>query len=288
MKTSPKKIAFWLSLAVSLLVLTIIIISAVARDDTPEQDDEESTYVPETIEYDDELSAPIYEGMPEGVSYRRITARTVTDVETASRVVINYPLFDGFGGDETDQAINELISYHNSEMKRQYGNGMDKMLGRYIKVVYEVSDFYITYIDSDFISIMYEGVFAVSSEKNHIDMGNSYFKYSINIDVKNKRMITSDDIISNFNTLKLTFQKGAMDLEWGVEGLRDSISYYEMFSQYTDTYDIYPMLYFTREKLMMIISLTPDLGGNAVFSYNIKDSEGFIDHSIPAMQKYYS
>ncbi len=288
MKLTPKKIAFLLSLAVFLIILTVIIISALTRNKEPSQEGVESTYVPETIQYEDVLSEPIYEGMPDGVYYRRNTERTVTDTETASRIVTNYPIFGGFSGVDTDEKINELIVYHNVEMQRHFGNGMEKMLGRYIKVVYEVSDFYITYIDSDFISIMYEGVFAVSSEKDHIDMGNSYFKYSLNIDVKNKTMITSDQLINNFNSMKLTFQKGDMKMELGLDGLHDNITYYEMFNQYSDTYNIYPMMYFTKEKVMIIISLTPDLGGNAVFSYNIKDSKGFLDHTVEPMQKYYS
>ena len=288
MKLNPKKIAFLLSLAVFLIMLTVIIVVSVMRREKPIQDPIESTYVPETIQYEDELSEPIYEGMPDGVYYRRNTTKTVTDVETASRIVMNYPIFGGFQGEGTDAEINELIVYHNTEMQRQFGNGMDKMLGRYIKVVYEVSDFYITYIDSDFISIMYEGVFAVSSENDHIDLGNSYFRYSLNLDVKNRKLITSDELITNFNSLKLTFQKGDMEMEHGLEGLCDNISYYEMFHEYSDTYNIYPMLYFTKDKVMIIISLTPDLGGNAVFSYNIKDSTGFLDHGLISMQKYYS
>ena len=288
MKLTPKKIAFLLSLGVFLVMIALIIVSAVMRKDQPTDEPAESTYVPETMQYDDVLSAPIYEGMPDGVYYKRNTTKLVTDVETASRIVMTYPIFGGFQGEGADDEINELITYHNSEMQRQFGNGMDKMLGRYIMVVYEVSDFYITYIDSDFISIMYDGVFAVSSEKDHIDLGNSYFKYSLNIDVKNRKMITSDELVTNFSTMKLTFQKGAMTMEYGLEGLHDNISYYEMFGQYTDTYGIYPMMYFTKDKVMLIISLTPDLGGNAVYSYNIKDSAGFLDHSIVSMQKYYS
>ena len=47
-------------------------------------------------------------------------------------------------------------------------------------------------------------------------------------------------------------------------------------SQFSSMYRIYPSFYFSSEKMMMIIPLTNDLGGNAVFSCSIDDSRAFL------------
>jgi hypothetical protein len=263
----------------------VIIVSVLKGDNGDNAPlDEDSTYIPETMIYDDVISEPIYDGMPDGVSYRKVSTRTVTDVKTASRLVMNYPVFSGFPGDGADAEINSLIVYHNDLMKKDFGNGMDKMLGHNIKVIYEINDFVITYIDSDFMSIVYDGVFSTFSEYDHIDTGNYYFKYSINADIKNRKAISGEEIISNFSLIKSHLIAGDMNIEHAIDGLLEYFTYYEMTKQYSDVYKVYPMLYFTKDKINLIISLTPDLGGHAVFSYNVQESREFINFDLQCLR----
>ena len=285
MSFTSKKTVFFISAIVFLVLVTIVIVAG-KRNSNTDVNDEESYYVPETIIFDDEISEPVYEGMPEGISYRRVGTKITTDTKTGSRLAMTYPVFSGFG--DADNDINELIQYYNETMKRIHGSGMEKMLGRNIEVVYEVNDFMISYIDSELISIVYNGMFSSFAENDHIDTGNYYFKYSLNIDVKNKKVITSDEIISNYLLMKSRIMAGEMKTEYLIDDYFEYFTYYDMLVQYGDAYKNYPMLYFTKERLNIIIALTPDVGGHAVFSYNLQDSKEFIDGNIEPLRGLFS
>ena len=282
MKITSKAFIFLITATIFSLVVFVVVFSSRTNKNVDENNDYETGYIPETILFDDVISDPVYEGMPDGVSYRCISTRKTTDTKTGSRLVMNYPVFSGFG--EADETINEIIVYHNEEMKKIHGNGMEKMLGWNIKVIYEIRSFFISYIDNDLLSIVYDGVFSSFSENDHIDTGNYYFKYSVNIDLKNKKILTSDELISNYLLMKSNLVAGNMKVEYAIEDLFKYSTYYEMLIQYGDTYKNYPMLYFTKDKVNIIISLTPDLGGHAVFSYNINDSMEFINSDLASLQ----
>lgn len=286
MSFTSKKMLFLLSAAIFAVIVTAVILAGQNGETNQDQEDDETYYIPETILFDDEISEPVYDGMPDGISYRKVSTRITTDTKTGSRLVMNYPVFSGFG--ESDEDINSLILYHNETMKKIHGNGMEKMLGWNVKVIYEVNDFLISYIDTNLISIVYNGVFSSFSENDHIDTGNYYFKYSLNIDVQNKKIITSDDMISNYLLMKSHLIAGDMNAEYLMEDYFEYFTYYDMLVQYGDAYKNYPMLYFSDEKLNIIISLTPDAGGHAVFSYNLQDSREFIDGNLEPLRGLFS
>ncbi len=278
--------------AIVFAVLIIVVLAVAMNYNTADSqgvgDSTEDQYVPESIVYDDVISEPIYDGMPDGVFYKEVSTRTVLDTASGSRIVLIYPIFGGYEGLNTDDDINLIVTEYNRDAQRQFGEGMYKMIERGVKVVYEITDFNITYADADFISILYEGFFGVYDENDHIDTGNKNFSYSLNIDVKNREIITSDKLIRDFGTLKSIFLDGEMQLASGMEGLLDNSDYDDMIYQYNEQYKVYPMLCFSKDTLMLIISLTSDLGGNAVFSYGINDSRLFLDDGIPAMQNLFS
>ncbi len=285
MKLSSKHVVFIASLLIFALLTVIIVVSGNRAKDPKQEFADQPAYVPETIIFDDEISGPFSDNMPDGVSYNKISKRITTDLKTGSRLVMTYPVFSGYG--DSDASINELVEHHNQEMKRIYGNGMEKMLGWNIKVIYEVNDFEITYADRDLISILFSGVFSSFSENDHIDTGNYYFKYSLNIDVKNVSILSSDQLISDYLSLKSHLVAGDLDIEYAMDGLFKFYTYYDMLLQYGDAYNNYPMLYFTKDKVNVIISLTPDLGGHALFSYNIQNSRDFIDSSLHPLSGLY-
>ncbi len=291
MKLSKKHIAFIGALFVFCLLMIFIL--PVFLDKTPNKPDQfdeitEIDYTPETIIYEDTVSDPITDNMPGGTSYRCINTRTVLDTKTASRVSLCYPEFLGFGDDSVDDQLNALVKTYNEQMQRYYGQGLYKMINYGIKVVYELESFTVTYADESFISIVFFGVFSTISENDPIDTGSQTFAYSLNIDVKNSAVITSEQILSDFGALKNTFFEGKMHLENGQSGLLDNTTYYDMFYQYSDIYKIYPMFYFSKDKLMMIITLTSDLGGRAVFSNNLSESKDFISFDANALKGLFS
>ena len=292
MKISNKTLVFLCSLALFLAVISsFALVNFITKDDEPsytETQESVQTYVPETIEYEDLVSDPITDDMPDGISYRRVEEKTILDTKTASRLALVYPIFDMFGDKGLTDAINQIIADGMSEKQREFGQGMFKMLGTGTKVMYEINDFDITYIDQSFISILFNGFFVSYSETDTIDTGDYYFRYSLNIDLAEQSLITDRMLVSDFLLLKTQFTSGNMSCEYGIEGLLDYASYTDLFSQYSSLYHIYPSFYFTNEKLMMIISLTNDLGGNAVFSCSINDSRAFLNTDLAALQGIYS
>ena len=290
MKKSTKLLAFTIALALFLVLLVCILIVPRLKDANNQYYDPYDTlesYIPETKVYDDTESAPITEGMPEGVSYKTITKKTILDTKTASRLVLNFPLFSGFG-DVIDAAVNSIISENIDLSIRNYGQGMYKMLGTGAKIIFEITNYEITYIDNKFISMVFSGYFVSYSEFSHIDLGESDFRYSVNIDVQEKQQIADSMILSDFLSLKTYFIQGKMNFEHGMEGLLNNANYTDLFSQYSSLYKIYPSFYFTKEKMMMIISLTSDMGGNAVFSCSINDSKAFMNVYHYSMSDLYS
>ena len=78
-----------------------------------------------------------------------------------------------------------------------------------------------------------------------------------------------------------------MKLE-GDSDLSIGITYAEMFSQYSNQYKIYPDVYFTEDNIMIIISLTPDIAGCAVYSYSINDAKQFLKNDLLAIKDLFS
>ena len=95
-------------------------------------------------------------------------------------------------------------------------------------------------------------------------------------------------MITNYLLMKSHLIAGDMKAEYLMEDYFKYSTYYDMLLQYGDEYKNYPMIYFSDEKLNIIISLTPDVGGHAVFSYNLKDSKEFIDSSLQPLCGLYS
>lgn len=263
----------------ALIIVLIFVVPYLRSDEEPYIEDlyTEQFYTPESIVYEDTVSEPVTDGMPEGISYKVIRSNTILDTKNASRLSQIYPFFEGVGTLEHTQSLNALISDVLSDKQRIYGQGMFKILGTGAKIIYDISNFEITYIDESFLSIVFDGVFVCYQENDNIDTGDMNFRFSVNIDLKENRYIADEELLVDFLELKNLFISGKMKLEYGQGDLLSNTSYIEMFSQFSSMYRIYPSFYFSSEKMMMIIPLTNDLGGNAVFSCSIDDSRAFLN-----------
>ncbi len=284
--------AFLISLAVFLFAL-ILIVSVSLRKKAGDSEDvsystESSVGILDTIVYDDVISEPIYDNMPDGVYYKKITKRTVLNTENGSRIVYNYPSFEGFEGLNTDNDINSLIVSYIKKKQKSSAEGFYKLIESGAKAVYEISDFEITYADFSLISIVFDGYYDINDENSHIDTGASSVKYSLNIDIANMKILTSEQLISSFTSLKSRFVGGDMLFESGAEELLDIASLDDLFFQYKAEYEIYPDIYFTEDNVKIIILLTSDLGGDAVFSDNINEAREYIYADMPALSSLFS
>ncbi len=295
MKRYSKEIGFILSAVVFCVICAVIIVISLKNDEKPSTTVDSYDYVyndvteivPETKVYDDIISDPIVEGMPNGISYRQVTSRIIINTENASRVVFNYPTFSGISTQE-DDSLNYLIKYQLEKMCRNTGEGMYKLASRGAKVVYEVTDFYIGYFDGSFFSIMFEGYYSVDSVDEHIDTGAHNFKYSMNIDLRKMELVSSEQLLSDYYLLRKRLTEGKLSLRFGEKDLLLNTNFGDMLSQYSDKYQIYPDLFFDSDSVNIIISLTADLGGSAVFSDKKAEAKVYINTYLAALSDYYT
>jgi len=289
MKTYSKEKVFIAVAVAFILVCLIVLAVAVSQRDRSEgdtssdvfTDDLEITF--ETIVYDDVISEPIYEGMPEGVFYKSVTTRTVLNTDNGSVLAYKYPVFAGFAGDSTDYDLNDLILFQLDKMRRLTADGFYSRLSSGAKVEYEITDFEIGYADEQFISIYFEGYYDVQDENAYIDTGSKAIAYSMNIDIANMQMLTNEQLYADFFALKSRFINGELALVRGEDDLLDSASHADLFAQYNDKYTIYPDLYFTGDSVNVIILLNSDLGGRAVFKDTLSDSKEYINTYLRAL-----
>ena len=284
MKMKHRLPVILLSFAFFLLLITLIFIFPLDNgggSQTTDLSGNDDNYIPETIIYDDIISDPITDNTPDGVSYKVVESTVITDKANGSRIVERYPRFDGYHGLNTDTDINYLIDLHRKDMMRTYGEGLYKEIGSQSQVVYEIESFEVAYADLGFISIVYYGYNSIIGGNLNVDTGRREFCCTLNIDVLNMSIIEKNEILSDLSILKNVFLDGKMKLVDGPDGLLSSTTYEDLFYQYSSKYKIYPDFYFTKENIMIIISLTPDVDGYAVFSYNINEARDFIyeDHS---------
>lgn len=289
MKTYAKEKIF-IATAISFVLVCVIILAVVMRqrssNDTDTSydvftDDEVISF--DTIVYDDVISEPIYDGMPEGVFYKSVSTRTVLNTDNGSALALKYPVFAGFDGADTDYNLNDLILFQLDKMRRVTADGFYSRLASGAKVVYEITDFEIGYADERFISIKFEGCFDVQDENAYIDTGAKMFAYSMNIDISNMQILTNEQLYADFFALKRRFTNGSLVLKQGDDDLLDNASYTDLFSQYNDKYTIYPDVYFTKDSVNVIIMLNSDLGGHAVFTESLSDSKEYINTYLAAL-----
>ena len=289
MKTYTKeKIFIVIAIAFVLICLILLAVIIKQRSDSSSDtstdvftDDEVVSF--DTIIYDDNISEPIYEGMPEGVFYTSVSTRTVLNTDNGSVLALKYPVFAGFSGVDTDYNLNDLILFQIDKMRRLTADGFYSRLSSGAKVVYEITNFEIGYADDRFISIRFEGYYDVQDENAYIDTGSKTVAYSMNIDIANMQILTNEQLYADFYALKRRFTNGNLALKYGDEHLLDNASYSDLFSQYNDKYTIYPDIYFTKDTVNVIILLNSDLGGSAVFTDSLNGSKEYINTYLAAL-----
>ncbi len=117
----------------------------------------------------------------------------------------------------------------------------------------------------------------VCGEYYHIDSpGPTVFAYTINCDIKGTALITSDNLINDYDRIKDLFCDGKFELVYGQNGLLNETNYTDMILQYRAEYGIYPDVYFTDDSFGMVIDLVSTLGGYARFEIPYSEVTGCI------------
>ena len=294
MRKHRKEIAFVLSAVTFCVILALIIVVSMRSHEKPKNDTQtyetisglETERVPETMVYDDIVSEPVTEGLPEGISYKKVTSKTVINTENGSRVVYNYPRFEGFST-EKDASLNGFIKYYLDVKCKETGEGMYKLAAYGAKVIYEVTDFSVGYMDDKFMSLMFTGNYDIDYEGEHIDSGVRHFMYSMNVDMQDMELVTSSQLFANYMTLRTRMTEDKLSLVHGQEGLLGQTSYTVMLSQYSDKYEIYPDVYFEDDSVKIIVSLTAELGGCAVFSDSREAAKEYLNTYLSELSQYW-
>ncbi len=294
MKKYKKEIAFIISAVVFCTLCAFIIAAGLRLRDKNEiyhpyetMSGLETEFTPETIVYDDVISEPVTEDLPEGISYKKITSKTVINTENASRIVYNYPRFTGFSN-EKDGELNSFIKLYIEQKSKETGEGLYKLSSFGAKVIYELEDFLVGYVDDGLISIMFLGYYDIDYEGEHIDTGIRHFSYSLNIAMENMEPIESKELFSDYLAFRERLIDGKLVLKDALEGLLDNTSYSAMLSSYSDRYQIYPDIFLEKDSVSVIVSLTADLGGYAVFTDTKDEAKVYLNSYLLALSEYLS
>lgn len=279
MKDNKILLTFISAFAVMLVFALIVIIPRVNNDNDVSSDSISMSEYFEPIIYDDVIGEPQYDNMPEGVFYRSVTTRTVLS-ESGSRLVLKYPTFEGFKGLNFNSEINALVLNYTKKMHRQNADGFYSLVDLGAKVVYEIEDFEVVYGSDYLISIVFRGFYESHIESSYTDSKKNAVCYSLNIELKNKEIITSKDLISDFYALKDSFLRGKMELSYSDKELFLGVSYSYMIDQYKPEYKIFPDMYITDKGIYIIFLIPFELGGKAIYFDKFEDTRSYINMDL--------
>lgn len=114
-----------------------------------------------------------------------------------------------------------------------------------------------------------------------------YFSYSINCDIENERLLTSEDIIKDFIKIRGLFISGKFTLSYGMDDLLEETTYADIFTQYKADYSIYPDVYFTSSSFGVVTEIVYHLGGNACFEIPYSEVISYLNADIAAISEIY-
>ncbi len=154
----------------------------------------------------------------------------------------------------TDE-LNEEIAYYMDEQRKNMCRTSSADAYEYI---IESTD--ITYVNESFFSAVVVGHFYINASPHP-----TIFAYAINFDANECRVLTSGELINDFDAVKGSFLDGKFTLKKGMNGLLNEMSYEDMFIEYRAEYDIYPGVYYTEGGFGLIIELVFTLDGYALF-----------------------
>lgn len=180
-------------------------------------------------------------------------------------IIIEYPTVDPDNGADSEKLNDIIKNYMDDKIKNELpGDSADGYR-------YEIKSTQTMLSNDEIASIL------VCGEYYHIDSpGPTVFAYTLNCDIKGTALITSDNLVYDYEKIKDLFCSGKFELVYGVDGLLDETNYEDMIIQYRAEYGIYPDVYFTDDSFGMVIDLVSTLGGYARFEIPHSEVTGLV------------
>ena len=196
------------------------------------------------------------------VSAYTVSEEAYTSDDNGQTRIFNYPVFNGT---DKDDILNTLVF---DDTKALMDNYLTYVFVSENGSSYDISPAKSICTGSDLASFFYVGQFYTPDAAHPV-----YITYSVNVDVKNGKLLTFTDIVKDFSALSELLRQGVFTLvSTGNDTLDRELNDLEpndLLGAYSDLYGIYPNVYFTDESgessLVLSFETIYALGGHAEF-----------------------
>ncbi len=203
-----------------------------------------------------------------------MTAETVTEnfMDGTNSVMLKYPSVSGSGDAEKDARINAILASYARDMY-EYQAPLKDEEGGYS---YAATDVRVTYLSDSFLSACIGGTILSGFSGNA-----SNFFYTVNLNLDSGELYSSEDILSDYKTLRELFLEGDFMQQFGHIGLMDQMTREDLILQYREEYGILPQVYFTKDCIGFLLEVLPMLDGYAGFTLSYAQAEDCLDKNNP-------
>jgi hypothetical protein len=192
-------------------------------------------------------------------------------------IKITYPVISGTDNDELICSILKEAAISNMEHYLRYTN---------------TEGFYRYTIDSVSAAYTSDKLASFLCVGSYSDEGSSHPEsiiYTINLGLKDSKIYSFEELVSDFNFLSDKFKAGRFRLVSGIDGLLDMTSHEDIFIEYSSLYGIYPPLYFiagdNKTELAFSVGLVYTLGGHAEFSIDVNSVKNALTETLIELLK---
>lgn len=202
-----------------------------------------------------------------------VTFEKQTFDENGCHVVLEYPVISGLADSDNEREINSRLYeyvYNKYKMKCLVSDEDDGIGYNYLTVDAAVT----VSIKGYFCALIC--INSYSDDSSHGD----YFGFTVNCNTKTGELYDSSDIIKNYEGLRKKFTDGKFQQQYGLTTLMTEFTYEDLISRYYAEYDIYPYIYFEKDKVGINIDVVHLYGGYAGFAIDISEVEEYLNTDL--------
>lgn len=211
--------------------------------------------------------------LPYEISVVKDSAEELSGIK--GNITLMYPQMNYPGNEAAADKINGLIKNLAVSVFKEAGLESDDIES----YMYVTETALITLKKENFFSAVVTGYYITDTASHQ-----EYFSYSVNCDISQEKLLTSEDIITNFEKIRALFIDGKFTQSYGEETLLDETTHTDIFTQYKADYSIYPDVYFTSSSFGVIVEIVYHLGGNACFEIPYSDVKEYLNADLPVFK----
>ncbi len=201
-----------------------------------------------------------------------LTVKTVNTRVDGVGVTLMLPVVSGYADEKAEAYINERLLENAWAMFRRENLVADEEC----TFEYSAAEVVVTLETEGFFSAYVGGLIA--------DEGSGrmeYFSYTVNCDIKNGMLYSSDELLLVYEALAARFEKGQFQKRFGHPELLENTTYGDMILPYSAEYEIYPDVFFTDTEIGFLIEVVPSLAGYAGFTLPLRSAGGWLNSENP-------